>query len=168
MEFVPIIPAGGQDNKTREVQTMTRTADYDPQRLAEFLEALLKERNESYREASLRAGLDHGAIRRYIRRGQRPARTSLLALADHFGVNPNDLLVLAGYLPMEIFERLALDPQTMPSDILPLVEDLRCIADPVLRRRLVEAVRVLLTGYLRDEASSTPLSNKGTCPGGDG
>ena len=130
---------------------MTRTTDYDPRPLAEFLKALLKERNESYREASLRAGLDHGAIHRYIHRRQRPTRTSLLALADHFGVNPNDLLVRAGYPPMEMFDRLALEPQTMPSDIRPLVEDLRRIADPVLRRRLVEAMRFLIAGYLPPE-----------------
>jgi len=122
--------------------------EYDPQPLAEFFKGLLAERNESYREASLRAGLDQQALGRYIRNGQRPARTSALALADHFGVNPNVVLELAGYPPMEIFEQVAVDPESMPSDLRPLVEDLQQIADPMLRRRLVEALRVLLAGYL--------------------
>ncbi len=70
---------------------------YDRTGLIQALEELLAERNESMREASLGAGLDHGAIRRYVRYGRRPTRDSLLLLADHFEVNPNDLLELAGY-----------------------------------------------------------------------
>ena len=121
---------------------------YDPQPLTEFLEALRQERNESYREVSLRSGLDHQALRRYVRNGQRPSRTSAMALADHFGVNPNEILVLAGYPPMQIFEQARVDPHSMPSDIRPLVEDLQRIANPMLRRKLVEALRLLLAGYL--------------------
>jgi len=122
--------------------------DYDPGPLAAYLEQLLAERNESYREASLRAGLDHQAVRRYTRRGQRPARTSVMALADHFGVNPNVVLELAGYPPMEIFAQVEVDPTQMPADLRPLVEDLQQIADPVLRRQLVAALRLLLAGYV--------------------
>lgn len=58
-----------------------KTEDYDPRPLAEFLEALLAERNESYREASLRSGLDHQALRRYTHEAQRPSRTSIMAMA---------------------------------------------------------------------------------------
>ena len=121
---------------------------YDPQPLTKFLEALRQERNESYREVSLRSGLDHQALRRYVRNGQRPSRTSAMALADHLGVNPNEILVLAGYPPMQIFEQAQVDPHSMPSDIRPLVEDLQRIPNPMLRRKLVEALRLLLAGYL--------------------
>jgi transcriptional regulator with XRE-family HTH domain len=75
--------------------------DYDPIRLGQVLDELRQGRNESYREASLNAGLDHGALRRYICDGRRPQRQALIALADHFGVNPNELLPLAGYPPMK-------------------------------------------------------------------
>lgn len=122
--------------------------EYDPRPLAELLTALLRERNESYRQASLRSGLDHQAVRRYVVNGQRPSRTSVLALADHFGVNPNELLVRAGYPPMELFTTAAVDLSRIPSDVQPLVADLQRIADPVLRRRLVEALRLLIAGYL--------------------
>ncbi len=96
----------------------------------------------------MRSGLDHQALRRYVVVSQRPSRPSLLAMADHFGVNPNDLLVLAGFPPMKIFERAVVDPQSIPSEIRPLLKDLQRIADPVLRRRLVEAMRLLIAGYL--------------------
>jgi len=122
---------------------------YDPEPLKKCLEALLAEHNESYREASMRSDLDHQALRRYVVLGKRPTRQSLLALADHFGANPNDLLALAGYPPMEIFERVAVDPGSLPSDVRPLLNDLQSIPDPVLRRRLVESIRVLIAGHLK-------------------
>jgi transcriptional regulator with XRE-family HTH domain len=126
---------------------------YDRTRLIETLERLLEEHNESMREASLRAGLDHAAILRYVRYERRPTRESCLALADHFGINPNELLVLAGYRPMKMFEERTLDLNRVTPDVLALVEDLERIADPVLRRRLVEATRLLLGGYLESAPS---------------
>ena len=124
--------------------------DYDPIRLAQVLDELRQGRNESYRETSLNAGLDHGALRRYICDSRRPQRQALIALADHFGVNPNELLPLAGYPPMKLFERMAVDPDSLPSDIGGLVEDLQRIPDRAQRRKLVEAVRLLLAGYLAE------------------
>lgn len=124
--------------------------DYDPARLAQALDELRRGRNESYRETSLNAGLDHGALRPYICDGRRPQRQALIALADHFSINPNELLPLAGYLPMKLFERVAVDPDSLPSDIGGLVEDLQRIPDRAQRRKLVEAVRVLLAGYLAE------------------
>ena len=103
--------------------------DYDPVRLAQVLDELRQGRNESYRETSLNAGLDHGALRRYICDGRRPQRQALIALADHFGVNPNELLPLAGYPPMKLFERVAVDPESLPSDIGGLVEDLQRLVE---------------------------------------
>ena len=128
---------------------MARTKQiYDSGPLGECLKALLAEHNESYRQASLQSGLDEQALRRYIVMGQRPSRPSLLAMADHFDVNPNDLLVLAEFPPMKIFERAIVDPESIPSEIRPLLKDLQRIPDPVLRRRLVEAMRLLIAGYL--------------------
>jgi transcriptional regulator with XRE-family HTH domain len=123
---------------------------YEHAQLVAMLKKLLAERNESMREASLRAGLDHGAILRYVRYGRRPTRESLLMLADHFEVNPNELLVLAGHRPMKMFERKTLKPGTASPDVLAVVEDLERIADPVLRRRLAEAMRLLMRGYLAE------------------
>jgi len=74
---------------------------YDLEPLVRLLEHLRAERNESYREASLNAGLDLEAVRRYCVQRQRPQMQALIVLADHFGVNPNDLLEVAGYRPLE-------------------------------------------------------------------
>ena len=124
--------------------------DYDRARLAQVLDELRQGRNESYRQASLNAGLDHGTLRRYICDGHCPQRLALIALADRFGVNPNELLLLAGYPPMKLFQRVLVDPDSLPSDIGALIEDLQRIPDRAQRRRLAEAVRVLLAGYLAD------------------
>jgi hypothetical protein len=125
--------------------------DYDSTHLAQVLDDLRQARNESYREASLNAGLDHGALRRYIVDSRRPQRQALIALADHFGINPNELLPLAGYPPMTLFQQAAVDPDSLPSDLGDLVADLQRIPDRSQRRKLVEAVRVLLAGYLADK-----------------
>jgi hypothetical protein len=123
---------------------------HDHTQLVEALEGLLEKRNESMREASLAAGLDHGALLRYIRYGRRPTRDSVLLLADHFEMNPNDLLRLAGYRSMKMFERKKLEPGTVSPEVLALVEDLERIADPVLRRELAEAMQLLMGGYLQE------------------
>ena len=68
-----------------------RTTPYDPAPMQKRIEELLKQHNESFREASLSSGLDHQAIRR-IRAGYRPQIPVCILLADHFGINPNELL----------------------------------------------------------------------------
>jgi len=74
-------------------------------------------------------------------------------LADHFEVNPNDLLVRADYQPMKMFERDTVALTGLTSDVRQLADDLERIGDPVLRRRLTEALRLLIAGYL---AEGTP------------
>lgn len=46
--------------------------DYDKQPLLDRIHELLEQRNENYREASLRSGLDNAAIQR-VASGQRPS-----------------------------------------------------------------------------------------------
>jgi len=129
---------------------------YDPSQLVPVLEKLLEERNESYRQASLQAGLDHGALGRYLRDKKRPSLNALFLLADHFDVNPNDLLVLADYPPLKMFEREPGNLDQVSPHVRALAEDLERIGDPVLRRRLAQAARLLIAGHLeaRDIARS--------------
>jgi transcriptional regulator with XRE-family HTH domain len=121
---------------------------YDPKRLVPVLEELLEKKNESYREASLKAGLDHGSMRRYLKDGKRPSMNALFLLANHFEVNPNTLLVLADYPPMRMFEREPADLDKLTPDVRRLAEDLERIGDPTLRWRLAAALRLLIAGYL--------------------
>jgi hypothetical protein len=125
---------------------------YDPKLLVPVLEELLEKNNESYREASLKARLDHGSMRRYLKEGKRPSMNALFLLANHFGINPNSLLVLADYPPMKMFEREPADLDKLTPDVRRLAEDLERIGDPVLRWRLAAALRLLIAGYL--ESSS--------------
>jgi hypothetical protein len=73
----------------------------------------MEKRNESYRETGMDAGLDHQAIRRILA-GQRPAMVNCILLADHFGVNPNEYLELAGWPMLKAF-----DVRNAASEILP-------------------------------------------------
>lgn len=135
---------------TSERKTTKREAarfgPYDPKPFITRLEQLLAERNESRREAALRAGLDHQTIRRYLN-GQRPDRQSLLVLADHFEVNPNEFLKLAGYQPLKIFEIKTTSAEALPPEAVDVAKDIARIADPGLRKAVAHAIRVLLKKY---------------------
>lgn len=123
--------------------------EYDREAFAEYLERLRQERNESYREASLRAGLDHGSLARYIKKHQRPTRESCIALADHFGVNPNELLTRAGYEPMHFFDRSLVDPAAYPPEVEEVASYLARMKPASRRREVCRAVRELLAAASR-------------------
>lgn len=124
----------------------TRRDEYNPQPFIARLEQLLAERNETRREAALRAGLDHQTIRRYMN-GHRPDRQSLLVLADYFEVNPNEFLQLAGYPPMKIFEVKTKSAEALPPEAVDVAMDIARIADPGTRKAVVQAIRTLLKKY---------------------
>jgi hypothetical protein len=96
------------------------------------------------REAALAAGLDHGAMSRFITQRQRPNRESCIAIADHFRLNPNEVLVRAGYQPMHFFDRTLVDPEALPPDVLELAGYLSRIEPLSLRRRLCLLIREFL------------------------
>ena len=67
------------------------------QDLQRWLLQELRARNQSFREFSLAAGLDHGAVSRYLA-GTRPTRESCEKLAAYTGVPVEQVLVMAGHL----------------------------------------------------------------------
>ncbi len=117
---------------------------YDPKPLAQVVRRLMAEQELSDRQASLRAGLDRAAIYRYLDLGQRPSRDALIALADSFGVNPNDLLMLVGYKPLVAFEKVRAG---VPPELEGLLARLDAIQDLVARSRVIAAVETLLDGW---------------------
>jgi len=123
--------------------------EYDREAFAEYLEGLRQEANESYRGVSVAAGLDHGALRRYIKKHQRPTRESCIALADHFGVNPNELLTRAGYEPMHFFDRSLVDPAAYPPEVEDVASYLARMKPASWRRAVCRAVRELLEAASR-------------------
>ncbi len=119
---------------------------YDPEPIRNRLRELLARKNESMREASLRSGLDHQAVRR-IMTGQRPNITSCVLIARHFDINPNELLELAGWPAMEAFSLGNPDLQNLPPEAAAVALDLARIKDPGTRKQVAEAIRTLLAKY---------------------
>ena len=118
--------------------------EYDREAFGAYLEQQRQERNESYRMASLRSGLDHGSMLRYIKKKQRPTRESCIALADHFEVNPNELLTRAGYEAMHFFDRSLVDPAAYPPEVEEVASFLARMKPASWRREVCRAVRELL------------------------
>lgn len=104
--------------------------------LAVFLDNQCKKRGLSWREASLGAGLDHGAISRFIR-GTTPSPDSCQKLAAFFGVPEDVLLVLAGH-------KLISDGGPSKSKTTYIAEYLINQLPPDKQREALEIIRVML------------------------
>ncbi len=120
---------------------------YDPQPLRTRVEQLLTERNESYREAALRAGLDHQAVRRILSVGQRPAISTCILLADHFDLNPNEFLELAGHPPLKVFEVNAVNAQRLPPEAIAAALEIARIPNPRTRKAVAQAIQALIQQF---------------------
>jgi hypothetical protein len=123
-----------------------RRRKYDKQPLLDRIHELLAERNENYREASLRAHLDNASIQRIIS-GQRPSMTTCAYLADHFGVNPNEFLELAFWPRLSLFDVAKNMPEKLPNDVLEVATRLAQIDNPGTRKKVTEAIMTLLNQY---------------------
>lgn len=110
------------------------------------LKELMEKHNESYREAGMDAGLDHQAIRRILS-GQRPAMVNCILLADHYGVNPNEFLELAGWPTLKVFDIKKVDSDRLPPEAVDVAIALSRIPDPGIRKQLAAAVTTLLQKY---------------------
>jgi len=119
---------------------------YKPQPLIDRIHQLLEERNENYREASLRAGLDNAAIQRVLS-GQRPSLTTCVYLANHFEVNPNEFLELALWPKLEVFDVSADVPEKLPVESVDVALKVAKISDPKTRRKVSNAIMTLLEKY---------------------
>jgi hypothetical protein len=119
---------------------------YDATALTNRLEKLLKVRNESYREASLRAGLDHAAIRRILS-GQRPSVHTCVYLANHFGMNPNEMLLLAQWPELDIFRIETSNAENLPPEAVDVALRISEIENSDTRKKIADAVLTLLEQY---------------------
>ena len=119
---------------------------YDPKPMVDRIQTLLNKHNESYREAALRSGLDHQAIRRVLS-GQRPSIAACILLADHFGINPNEFLGLAGLPKLKAFDIHIASAEGLPAEAVEVAMDIARIKDPGTRKQVAEAIRILLAKY---------------------
>jgi hypothetical protein len=132
------------------VRKRTYHQEYDAEPFNRRINELLAQHNEGYREASLRAGLDHQAVRRYVVVGRRPDRDSCIVLADHFGINPNELMQLAGYAPLKLFEMQTASAESLPSEAVDVALAIAKIAEPSTRKSVAQAVLTLLKKYFEE------------------
>jgi hypothetical protein len=133
-------------------------SNYDVKKFREFVEPFLERRNESYRQASMSAGLDETAISRYFR-GTQPVRDACIALADHFGINPNEMLEAAGYEPLHFFDRRLIDPNALPPDIEQFMGEIMKIENKSVRQEMVKTLHQVLQVQMqmREEAIEKAL-----------
>ncbi len=124
-------------------------SDFDPEPLVSRIKDLLKKHNESYREASLRSGLDHQAIRRILA-GQKPQMHVCILLADHFGVNPNEILQLAGWPTLKAFDVMAIDVGNLPPEAAEIALAVAKISEPKVRREVTDAILILMKKYFSE------------------
>lgn len=121
-------------------------AEFNSEALTQRITKLLDYRNESLREAALESGLDHQALRRFMA-GQRPNMIACILLADHFGVNPNEFLQLAGWPALKVFDIQVASAENLPPEAVEVAKDIARISDPGVRKVITEAIRTLLTKY---------------------
>lgn len=129
--------------KARREATQT---PYDPEPLIARIKDLLKKHNESYREASLRASLDHQAIRR-IFAGQKPQMHICILLADHFGMNPNEFLEMAGWPTLKVFDVRSVEMENLSPEAVEVAVALQKIPAPGKRKEVAEAILTLVKKY---------------------
>ena len=98
------------------------------------------------REAALESGLDHQALRRFLG-GQRPNMIACILLADHFEVNPNEFLELAGWPRLKVFDIQLSSAENLPPEAVDVAKDLALISNPSTRKTVAEAIRTLISTY---------------------
>lgn len=125
----------------------TRDSGYTPQPFIDRLNELLKKNKESYREAALSSGLDHQAVRRILA-GQQPSMTNCILLADHFAINPNEFLELAGWPTLRAFETDSIDSTILPPEAVEVAVALSKIANPGIRKEYASAFMSLIKQVL--------------------
>ncbi len=121
-------------------------ANFDPEALTKRITKLLEINNESLREAALASGLDHQALRRFLG-GQRPNMIACILLADHFGINPNEMLQLAGWPALKAFDIHASSAEGLPPEAVEVAIAVSKIPNPGTRKEVSEAILTLVRKY---------------------
>ena len=141
-KLVPFVPEKGGN------RTHGYAGDQTHRPWAVLLEELCRARGT--RATARHPGRRAGPRRRapLCQGNQRPHRESCIALAHHFGLNPNELLVAAGHEPLPWFDPSLTNPGDYPFEVKQVAEALIRIASPRLRREVCEAVEALAQAVL--------------------
>ncbi len=125
------------------------TKPYNPDPMIARVRELLKQNKDTYREASLKSGLDHQAIRRILA-GNRPQMQVCILLADHFEINPNEMLELAGWPRLKAFDIHAESAENLPVEAVNVAKEIARIPNPGTRKAVAEAILVLVKKYFEE------------------
>lgn len=102
----------------------------------------------STRQVGIESGLDRQVIRRLKEvQAKRPNMTYCILLTHYFGVNPNEFLQLAGWPTLKVFDIKSASIDNLPPEAVDVALDIARIPDLRTRKRVAEAVRVLLKKY---------------------
>jgi transcriptional regulator with XRE-family HTH domain len=138
-----------------KVVRKARAHTYDSEPFVSKIKELLKQRNQSYREAALAAGLDHQGIRRILA-GQQPSLTNCILLANYFGVNPNEFLQLAGWPTLKVFEVEIIKGEHLPQEAVDIALAVSKISNPITRKQISTAVLALIAAYFGTPEAEKP------------
>jgi transcriptional regulator with XRE-family HTH domain len=103
-----------KDATLAKIRRDTIKKKYNPKPFIERLELLMEEKNLSMRETALSCGLDHQAIRRIKAGKRRPDMVYCILLANLFEINPNELLQLGGWPPLDIVDIKQVSAKKLP------------------------------------------------------
>jgi hypothetical protein len=86
-------------------------------------------------------------VGRALREHMRLMVQTCIVLANHFEINPNELLVLAGHPPMKVIDIQTASAERLPPGAVEVAMDIAKIAEPGTRRKVANAIRSLLSKY---------------------
>ena len=132
--------------KEQSIAPRIRTArakKYNPEPFLKRIDELMAEKNLSMRYVGIESGLDHQAIRR-LKDGDRPNITYCILLANFFDINPNELLELAQWPTLKVFDIKRASAENLPPEAVDVALDIARISDPGTRKQVAKAVRVLV------------------------
>ena len=138
-----------EDLPIAEARRQARMEPFNSTAFNQRLDELLKQHKDSFREASLKSGLDHQAIRR-IRAGYRPQMHVCILLADHFEINPNELLQLAGWPTLKAFDIHTESAENLPPEAVSVAKEIARIPNPGTRKTVADAILTLVKKYFEE------------------
>ncbi|MCX6065020.1 MAG: hypothetical protein NT121_04600, partial [Chloroflexi bacterium] len=73
--------------------------------------------------------------------------TSCVLMANHFGIDPNEFITLAGWPEIEVFKVKMVSADGLPPEAVEVALDIAKIADAGLRRQVADALKLLLSKH---------------------
>ena len=70
-----------------------------------------------------------------------------ILLADHFGINPNEMLQLAGWPTMKAFDIHTESAENLPPEAVDMAKEIAGIPNPGTRKTVAEAILTLVRKY---------------------